>query len=82
MSNLLNFLNESISFRFGSASEVGIFSMTNKGLVDEPNPSKLFMSSSMLSEGLEGSAVAIVMEGTRSLTMQYTCPDCRYESAH
>jgi DNA repair protein RadA/Sms len=51
--------------RFGSVAEVGIFVMTSQGLTDVANPSELFMSSAVLSDGMEGSAVAIVMEGTR-----------------
>ena len=51
--------------RFGSVAEVGIFVMTSQGLMDVANPSELFMSSAVLSDGMEGSAVAIVMEGTR-----------------
>lgn len=51
--------------RFGSVAEVGVFVMTSQGLMDVANPSELFMSSTVLSDGMEGSAVAIVMEGTR-----------------
>ena len=32
-------------FRFGSTSEVGVFSMTSQGMIDVPNPSELFLSS-------------------------------------
>lgn len=39
--------------------------MTTRGLVDVLNPSELFMSALSLSAGLEGSAVAVIMEGTR-----------------
>lgn len=46
-------------------SEVGVFSMTDRGLVDVSNPSELFMSPAVVSEGVEGSAVAVIMEGTR-----------------
>lgn len=46
-------------------AEVGIFVMTSQGLADVSNPSELFMSSAVLSDGVEGSAVAIVMEGSR-----------------
>lgn len=52
--------------RFGSVSEVGVFSMTEGGLADVSNPSELFMSPAVVSEGVEGSAVAVIMEGTRS----------------
>ena len=48
-----------------SFNEVGVFTMTDKGMVDVSNPSELFMSDAVIKEGLEGSAVAIILEGTR-----------------
>jgi predicted ATP-dependent serine protease len=52
-------------------SEVGVFTMTAQGLLDVSNPSDLFMSSQVLSDGLEGSAVTIIMEGTRLQIVNY-----------
>ena len=42
-----------------------MLAMEPRGLVDVTNPSEMFMSNSVVSEGLEGSAVAITLEGTR-----------------
>ena len=56
--------------RFGSASEVGVFSMTDRGMLDVDNPSALFLSphsddSIKAQQGREGAAVAVLMEGSR-----------------
>jgi DNA repair protein RadA/Sms len=64
---------KSVKNRFGSVAEVGVFTMTDTGLVDVRNPSELFMSSSVVSEGLEGSAVAVVLEGTRPILAEIQC---------
>ena len=63
-------LLRSVKNRFGSTAEVGVFSMTEKGLVDVLNPSELFLTpqdqdSAVASRGVEGGAVGILMEGTR-----------------
>lgn len=65
-------LLRSMKNRFGSTSEVGVFSMTERGLVDVDNPSELFFSGfdameDSLSEraGVEGACVAVLMEGSR-----------------
>jgi DNA repair protein RadA/Sms len=62
-----------IKNRFGATNEVGVLSMTPGGLVDVPNPSELFMGESVVSEGLEGCAVAVVLEGTRPLLAEIQC---------
>jgi DNA repair protein RadA/Sms len=54
--------------RFGSTGEVGVFSMQANGLSDVANPSALFLES--LKAGVEGSAVAVSMEGTRPLLVE------------
>ena len=56
--------------RFGSASEVGVFSMTDRGMLDVDNPSALFLSPHSddpikAQQGREGAAVAVLMEGSR-----------------
>ena len=51
--------------RFGSTPEIGVFSMTSTGLQDVLNPSELFLSTSVVREGVEGAAVAIILEGSR-----------------
>ena len=53
--------------RFGSTAEIGVFVMTERGMMDCANPSALFMSPAVVSEGVEGCATAVVMEGTRPL---------------
>lgn len=52
--------------RFGSTNEIGVFEMTESGLIEVANPSSLFISDSMTS----GSAVTSVMEGTRPLLVE------------
>eukprot|EP01041_Mallomonas_annulata_P005326 gene5326-10650_t len=59
--------------RFGSTSEVGVFSMGARGMEDVDNPSELFMSAGVIQEGVEGSAVAIVMEGSRPILAEIQC---------
>ncbi len=51
--------------RFGSIAEVGVFTMSEEGMTDVLNPSELFLTSSAQNEEQEGSAVVIIMEGTR-----------------
>ncbi|NBX16201.1 MAG: DNA repair protein RadA [Proteobacteria bacterium] len=58
----------SLKNRFGSTGEVGVFSMQANGLSDVANPSALFLES--LKAGVEGSAVAVSMEGTRPLLVE------------
>ncbi len=52
-----------IKNRFGAVSEVGIFEMTDKGLLEIKNPSEVFVSK----ENKVGSVVAVTLEGTRPL---------------
>src|SRR6185312_8241657 len=49
--------------RFGSVDELGVFSMTDRGLVAVPNPSAVFLAAR--ADGTTGSAVTALMEGTR-----------------
>src|SRR5438552_1191896 len=49
--------------RFGSVDELGVFSMTEHGLVAVPNPSAVFLAAR--ADGISGSAVTALMEGTR-----------------
>jgi DNA repair protein RadA/Sms len=53
--------------RFGSTSEIGVFTMTSAGMLDIDNPSELFLSSHLIRQRQDGSAVAVVMEGTRPI---------------
>jgi DNA repair protein RadA/Sms len=54
--------------RFGSASEIGVFEMKVKGLVEVQNPSALFLSERP--EDAPGSAVAAALSGTRTLLVE------------
>ena len=58
----------SIKNRFGSTGEIGVFSMGMDGLTDVGNPSELFLEG--MRTGMEGSAVAVSMEGTRPLLVE------------
>lgn len=54
--------------RFGSTDEIGLFEMTERGLIEVPNPSEVFLAQRP-SNGA-GSAVAAVLEGTRALLVE------------
>jgi DNA repair protein RadA/Sms len=54
--------------RFGSVDEIGVFSMTDHGLVPVPNPSALFLQAR--AAGISGSAVTALMEGTRPVLVE------------
>ena len=54
--------------RFGAVNELGVFAMTEKGLVEIPNPSAIFLSRA--SEPSPGSIVMVVWEGTRPLLVE------------
>ena len=49
--------------RFGSTNEIGVFEMTESGLLEVPNPSQMLLEGRP--EGASGTCVACVMEGTR-----------------
>lgn len=54
--------------RFGSTNEIGLFRMTDRGLVDVSNPSFIFLSEN--AERPAGAVVTVVMEGTRPLLVE------------
>ena len=54
--------------RFGSIDELGVFSMTERGLVAVPNPSAVFLAAR--TGGISGSAVTALMEGTRPVLVE------------
>lgn len=54
--------------RFGAANEIGVFEMTNSGLVPVANPSELFLQERP--EGASGSVVTVCMEGTRPMLVE------------
>ncbi|BCB96777.1 DNA repair protein RadA [Dissulfurispira thermophila] len=57
-----------IKNRFGSTNEIGVFEMTDEGLMEITNPSELFMSERPL--GVSGSTVIATIEGTRPLLVE------------
>ena len=54
--------------RFGSVDEIGVFRMTEAGLIPVENPSELFLGDRALSAS--GSAVTALLEGTRPLLVE------------
>lgn len=54
--------------RFGASDEVGVFKMIESGLAEVQNPSEFFLSER--EEGAVGSAVAVIMEGTRPVLVE------------
>jgi len=54
--------------RFGAVNELGIFAMTEKGLMEVSNPSAIFLSRG--EEPTPGSIVMAVWEGTRPLLVE------------
>ena len=54
--------------RFGAANEIGVFEMTNEGLIPVGNPSELFLQERP--ENATGSVVTVCMEGTRPMLVE------------
>ncbi len=54
--------------RFGSTNEIGVFEMNERGLVEVPNPSALFLSERPADAA--GSVVTASMEGTRPILVE------------
>ena len=54
--------------RFGPTDEIGVFEMTQKGLMEVPNPSALFLSERH--QHVSGSAVFAGIEGTRPVLVE------------
>jgi DNA repair protein RadA/Sms len=54
--------------RFGAVNELGVFAMTDKGLKDVSNPSRLFLSTH--EKPVSGSCVLATLEGTRPLLVE------------
>ncbi|HLF88574.1 MAG TPA: DNA repair protein RadA [Anaerolineales bacterium] len=61
-------LLRSVKNRFGATSEVGVFEMIERGMVEVPNPSEAFLAERMVNA--PGSAIAVTMEGTRPLLVE------------
>jgi len=54
--------------RFGATDEIGVFEMTDQGLVEVPNPSALFLAERR--GNVSGSAVFAGIEGTRPVLLE------------
>ncbi|MEW5717136.1 MAG: DNA repair protein RadA [Chloroflexota bacterium] len=61
-------LLRSVKNRFGATSEVGVFEMTQEGMIEVDNPSSAFLAER--APGSSGSAIAVTMEGTRPLLVE------------
>ncbi len=54
--------------RFAPVDELGVFSMTGRGLVPVANPSEVFLAAR--GKGINGTAVTALMEGTRPVLVE------------
>ena len=54
--------------RFGPTDEIGVFEMTDKGLLEVPNPSALFLADRR--DDMSGAAVFAGLEGTRPVLVE------------
>ncbi len=61
-------LLRSVKNRFGATSEVGVFEMRDKGMVEVSNPSEAFLAERVVNA--PGSAIVVTMEGTRPLLVE------------
>ncbi len=61
-------LLRSVKNRFGATSEVGVFEMSERGMVEITNPSEAFLAERMINA--PGSAIAVTMEGTRPILVE------------
>lgn len=61
-------LLRSVKNRFGATSEVGVFEMRDRGMVEVINPSEAFLAERLVNT--PGSAIAVTMEGTRPLLVE------------
>lgn len=61
-------LLRSVKNRFGTTSEVGVFEMRDRGMVEVTNPSEVFLAERLVNA--PGSAIVVTMEGTRPLLVE------------
>lgn len=61
-------LLRSVKNRFGATSEVGVFEMHERGMLEVTNPSEAFLAERMVNT--PGSAIAVTMEGTRPILVE------------
>lgn len=61
--------------RFGSTNEIGVFSMTDKGLTEVNNPSQVMLNGRPT--GVPGSVIVSSIEGTRSILLELQALVCQ-----
>lgn len=61
-------LLRSVKNRFGATSEVGVFEMAEKGMIEVPNPSEAFLAERQVNA--PGSTIAVTVEGSRPLLVE------------
>lgn len=61
-------LLRSVKNRFGATSEVGVFEMGERGMVEVNNPSEAFLAERQANA--PGSAIAVTVEGTRPILVE------------
>ena len=61
-------LLRAVKHRFGATAELGLFEMTERGLLGVPDPSRLFLADRR--EGLSGSIVVPTLDGHRPLLVE------------
>lgn len=61
-------LLRSVKNRFGATSEVGVFEMGERGMIEVPNPSQAFLAERVINA--PGSAIAVTLEGTRPILIE------------
>ena len=61
-------LLRTVKNRFGATSEVGVFEMQEKGMIEVANPSEAFLAERQVTA--PGSAIAVPLEGTRPLLVE------------
>lgn len=61
-------LLRSVKNRFGATDEVGVFEMTQEGMVEVSNPSEAFLAERAADAA--GNAIAVTLEGTRPLLVE------------
>ncbi len=61
-------LLRTIKNRFGATDEIGLFNMTENGLIEIDNPAGIFLSSQ--TEEIPGSIITCVLEGTRPVLVE------------
>ncbi len=61
-------LLRSVKNRFGATSDVGVFEMGSRGMVEVTNPSEAFLAERL--PNAAGSTIAVTLEGTRPLLVE------------